>query len=161
MMDGLKKPVANDRNEAAMTAGELVEYSSETMFGSISMSAASLARDAVSQPVAQSATQALASLAAGTEKGESSSNSAELARLTSNVQSSSLHILNPDSIPASTSSSTLGQSFRSESRISVDDSRSARYDFDAFLAGKNIPSFDDAPSAIMFEDQYPIPAEQQ
>jgi len=120
----------------------------------VSKSASALARDALFRPSASGATRTLASFAASTQKGQSSSSSVGSAESFSTLESSSSRASTADSSWKPMADEAAEERFRSHPGPHEDHTRDpASLNFDAFLSGQDSPSFDAPPIAAQKEKQ--------
>lgn len=118
----------------------------------VSKSASTLARDALFRPSASGATRALATFAASTQKGQSSSSSVGSAESFSTLESSSSRPSTADSNSKLVSYEATEERFRSPPRPHENSSgNSAPFNFDAFPLSQDMPSLEAPPIAAQNE----------
>ena len=154
-MDNRNKLTKNKQGKLAGLPAESAGDIPTSITERVSRSTVGLARDTVLRPGAAVSTDALASLAAGTEKGEPSSSSGGTAQLLSTSKSSGLHLSSAHSHANSTIPAPAEDGFRSRSSVrDIPALSAASYDFDAFLGSPNLPILDE-PAAQASSEEYP------
>jgi len=144
----------DEHGKRARLPAEPRDDASESITERVSKSASALARDALFRPSAGGATRALASFAASTQKGQSSSSSVGSAMSFSTLESSSSRPSTADSSSKPIFYEATEERFRSDPRPHEDHTWDpASLNFDAFLSGQDSSSFDAPPIAAQKEKQ--------
>ena len=160
-MDNRNKLTKHKQGKLAGPPAESASDSPTSITERVSRSAIGLARDALLHPGAAVSTNTLASLAAGTEKGEPSSSLVGPAQSLSTSEPSSLPFSFAHSHANSTVTAPAEDGFRSHSSVSdIRAINAASYDFDAFLVSPNLPILDE-PAAQASGEEYPSLTMQQ
>ena len=160
-MDNRNKLTKNKQGKLAGLPAESAGDSPTSITERVSRSAVGLAGDALLRLGAAVSTNTLASIAAGTEKGEPSSSLVGPAQSLSTSESSGLHFSSAHSQANSTIPALAEDGFRSRSSVSDNQALSAAsYDFDAFLGSPNLPILDE-PAARASSEEYPSLTSQQ